>query len=100
MRSCRRRGGGSAHLVEAIDFHLVDDAEEFAEPALREAILAGEPSEVFDGQIVERDAARRKMRGAELAERHPRGGDVGEIGGHPSAQPFVCILFLLLGFMG
>ena len=73
-------------FVETIDFHLVNDAEEFPETALREATFSREPREVFHRQIVDGHTARREVRGAEFAERHARRRDVREVCGHPIAQ--------------
>src|SRR5437867_9081541 len=58
--------------IKAVHFHLVHHAQQLAEASLRKAILTRKPREILDGQIVKRHAARRKVRGAELAERHPR----------------------------
>ncbi len=81
--------GSDAHGVEGgigtVDFHLIDDAQEAAEFAARPAV-PDEPLQVFGGEVVNRDAARREMIGAEFAEWHVHAGNVREVRGHVIGQ--------------
>jgi hypothetical protein len=73
------------HFVAAVGLELMKDSEQLTEAAFREA-AAGEPGEVFQGQVVERDAVRWKVIGAEFTEWHVHPADIGKIGCEPVAQ--------------
>lgn len=74
--------------VRAIEFHLMDDAQQFAETAFRKTFHR-EVLQVFRGQIVNRHTARRKIPGAETTERHVHAFDLRKLGGHFGTQVFL-----------
>ncbi len=73
------------NFVATIDFELMHDPEQFAQPALRKPPTL-EPGQVFDGQIVKGNAAGWKMVGTIFSKWHAATGDFGEVGGEPVAQ--------------
>jgi len=76
---------GAAREIEgaigAVNLHLMDDPKEAPEFAARPAALR-EPLKILGRQVVDRDAARRKVIGAEFPERHVQSGDIREVCGH------------------
>lgn len=73
-------------FVAAIDFQLMNHLQQLTQAPFRKAVV-GKPREVFDRQIVERHAARRKMIGTEFTERHEGPADLLQVDRHPMAQP-------------
>ena len=65
--------------IRAVHFHLVNDAEKFAEPTLRKASLLCEPAKIFDWQVIDRQASWREMLRAEFTKRDMRPFDVRKI---------------------
>jgi hypothetical protein len=64
---------------------LVDDAEEATEFAAGPS-APHEPLEIFRRQVVDGDATRREMIGAEFAKGHVQPGNVREVRGHVIGQ--------------
>jgi hypothetical protein len=62
-------------FVAAIDFHLVDHREQYAEAAFWKAAFCEKPSQIFRGKLVDRQAGRGIMFRSVLPERHCRVAD-------------------------
>jgi hypothetical protein len=79
----RLPSGAQAHWIKcaigAVDLHLMDDPKQFAKASAWKAFLR-EPTEILNRKIIDRNAARRKMRRPELAERHVHLFDLRKIG--------------------
>lgn len=72
--------------IGTIGLHLVDHAQQLAQPSLGKPGLAGEPAQVFRWQVVNRQALRRILRRPILAERHARAADLFKIRAHPGGK--------------
>jgi hypothetical protein len=77
---------GIKRAVGTIDFHLMHDAQQLAEPPFWEGALLCKPSKILGRQVVDRKSARWEMLRTKFAERHVRPLDVGEISSDPVAE--------------
>lgn len=72
--------------IGTVGLHLMDDAQQLAEPSLGKAGLAGEPAEVLRRQIVNGQTLGRMRCRSILAKGHACTADLFEIRAHPGHQ--------------